>query len=472
MPKYKNRREEVLEIDSIGFEGVSIARLDGKVVFVKHAVPGDKVVAEVRKNRKKFMEGTVKEILEPSKDRIEPKCEHFTVCGGCSWQMLSYQDQVAWKKQHLIDSFERIGGLKGLSYEEPLFSKNEFQYRNKMEFSFGASRWMTAKEIDTTDDIQNKDFALGLHIPGRFDKILDINYCHIQQEFGNELLKVFRDKALSLGVTAYNTRDQVGFLRNLMIRYAAKNNQFMIVLMTRKPTEIEESLFLDWFKIDFPQEYPDISEIYHAVKDSSSPTKIDDLEIIRGEGYITEEILGIDYRISPFSFFQTNSGQLNPFISEIVEKADLDNESIVWDLYCGTGSITLPASKKAKKVIGIELVESSIKDANVNADLNNIDNVEFHSADLHKKEIPNLLDKLDKPDVLILDPPRAGVHKNLIFHLMELEIPRIVYVSCNPATQARDCSILAEKYEIKNVKPVDMFPQTYHVESIAVLELK
>jgi 23S rRNA (uracil1939-C5)-methyltransferase len=467
----KTREKDLieLEIESIAFEGGGVAKHDGKVYFIKGAVPGDKVIARINKKKKSYAHGEVQEILRHSVDRIDPLCTHFGVCGGCSWQQLKYEKQTHWKRQHVIDSFSRIGKIANCEYLDTLPSPMPFHYRNKMEFSFSGYRWLTEAEISSVDDIPNKDFALGLHVPGIFNKVLDIKECYLHKIIVPVILKKIREKAIELSVKPYNVKTHGGFLRNLVFRSSEFYDEMMVVLITTNVKEKADEQFIDWFKNDFPQNFPDIQHIIHAVNDSFSPVAIGDAEIIRGSGYLTEKILDVTYRISPFSFFQTNSSQLDGFISQILEFADLGSKDIVWDLYCGTGSITLPASKQVKEIYGLELVESSISDANKNRDLNNIENAHFICADLNAKNATELLHGLPKPDVIIIDPPRAGMHKNLITVILEAAPQRICYVSCNPATQARDCELLSEKYQVEKVKPVDMFPHTFHVESIAKL---
>ena len=351
-------------------------------------------------------------------------------------------------------------------------SEKEFGYRNKMEFSFSASRWLTPDEIGSEVEIENKNFALGLHVPGRFDKVLNVNNCHIQPESGNRILNLVKEKALKKGIKPYDLKDHIGFLRNLVLRFSLYKNEIMVILVTSSEQSDKNEEFIIELSNLFKEELPEISNFVHAVTDSVAQVAIGKPEIVFGKGYITEKILGVEYRISPFSFFQTNSNQLDKFIGKILEYAgELENKTI-WDLYCGTGSISLPAAGMAKKVYGIELVAESIEDAKFNAELNEINNCDFYCADLHDKKNPELMKNFISPDIIIIDPPRAGMHKNLIAHLLEISCARIVYVSCNPATQARDVGLLSEMYNVTKLQPVDMFPHTYHIESIALLEKK
>lgn len=473
MGRRKKKYVEVeLDIESIGFEGVAVARKDDMVHFVKGAVPGDKVKVWVTKKKKSYAECKLLKVLEPSDLRIPARCQYFDNCGGCSWQNLEYPLQLEWKKQHVIDAFTRLAKLEAKEYIDTMPSPEVFNYRNKMEFSFGASRWLTAEEVAGEGDIEDKNFALGLHIPGRYDKILDIDICHIQGELGNEILKSVKQACKDFKVTAHNLNTHEGFLKNLIIRRSLSSGMYMVILLTDTPNKEEEWEFLDWLQVELPMKYPDIDSLSHAVNDTRSPVAAGEIRFTVGKEYIEEEILGIKYRISPFSFFQTNSSQLDNFIGEIIDYGDIEENEVVWDLYCGTGSISLPTAKKAKEVYGIELVESSIKDAKANTYLNEIKNAEFFCADLHAKDIPDLLDKLPRPDTIIIDPPRAGMHKNLVSHIEKIAPEKIVYVSCNPTTQARDIELLSHLYTIDKVRTVDMFPHTYHVESIARLTKK
>lgn len=471
MARKKNIFKE-LYVESIGFEGISIAREDGMVYFVKGGVPGDKVYAKILKKKKTYTEANIQEIIEASKDRIEPSCKYFDHCGGCTWQNIPYQDQLDWKKKHVEDAIKRIGKIDEFVLHDTFPSPHEFHYRNKMDFTFGAARWLTPEEINSDEKIEDKSFALGLHVRGRNDKILDIKECHIQQDEVNTMMNDVRDLATKNSISAYHVYYKVGFLRNFVVRYSLHEDSFLIIIVTNAVKSEDEKEFIEDCSKMLIDKYQRISGVIHAVNDKISPVAIGEPELITGKDYLTEKILDVEFNISPFSFFQTNSYQLDNFIGKIIEYAELNGEQTVWDLYCGTGSITLPAAKKCKKIIGIELVESSINDARKNAEKNNLNNVDFYATDLHDKNIPELLHKLDRPDVLIVDPPRAGLHKNLIHHINDIKAPKLVYVSCNPATQARDLEILKENYNLIEVQPFDMFPQTYHIESIAKLELK
>ncbi|MBS1538756.1 MAG: 23S rRNA (uracil(1939)-C(5))-methyltransferase RlmD [Bacteroidetes bacterium] len=470
----KNRVNEIVEltIESIGFEGVAIARHENIVHFVKKAVPGDVILAEIISKKSNFAEARIKEIITPSPLRQIPVCSHFGVCGGCSWQNLPITEQLRWKRQHVADCFERIGKIPIGELTETLASPRTLHYRNKMEFSFGASRWLTDAEMSESEEQMHKHFALGLHIPGRFDKVLDVDNCYIAHEISGRVLDEIRKQALSLGVSAYNARQHFGFLRNVIIRNTTATNEIMVVLLTSPPTTQADEHMIQWIEQEFSVLFPEVTTLIHAINRTTSPVAVGEPRTIKGSGFITECVLDVEFRISPFSFFQTNPWQLEQFLSSILNATQLSRHETLWDLYCGTGSITLPASKLVSSSFGVELSEGSIADARANAERNSISTVQFFSEDLHKPAALSLLQTLPPPDVIIIDPPRAGVHQTLLSHILEVAPSRLVYVSCNPSTQARDCALLAEKYEIQKVQPVDMFPHTYHVESIAQLSLK
>ncbi len=460
-----------VEVEALGFEGLSIARVDGLVIFVDEGLPGDRVRITLRKKKKKYFHASIDEILAPSASRVQPRCAHTADCGGCSWQHCDYDEQVRWKQQHTVDCFERLAKVPYGELRPIIASPENFNYRNKMEFSFSARRWMSAAELASGETIE-RDFALGLHAPGRYDAVIDVKECHLQHSDCNLILNTIRAKALELGLVPYSNKLQSGFLRHLVLRRTLHRKQLMVILITSTPQNDAELAYVDWLSSDFAQGLDANATVLHAVKDSLSPVAQGTARVLSGSGFISEWSHGVEFRISPFSFFQTNSYQLPNFLHTTFEAANLQEFMLVWDLYCGTGSISLPAAKRVRKVIGIELSAQSIEDAKHNAELNAIQNVEFYAADLHKKETIAFLHSLERPDVVILDPPRAGVHQMLLEHLLSLKIPHIVYVSCNPATQARDCALLQELYEVQSMQALDMFPHTFHVENVAVLKLR
>ncbi len=459
-----------ITIDSIGTEGVSVGRLDGVVHFVKGALPTEKVCARITRVHRRHVEAEVAEIYQASVQRTQPLCPEFGVCGGCKWQHLEYSAQAEWKRQHVVDAFERIGSMKDIAVAPIVVADVIYGYRNKMEFSFGASRWLTSDEIESGSEFDTS-FALGLHVPGRFDKVRDIKHCYLQSDLANTLLHFVQALVVDNPQLAYHARSHEGFLRNLLLRTSRYQNNVMAVLVTTTvQTESQEQFVSSWMKSS--DLLPPGSSVMHAVSDSWSPVAVGEVCHQFGPGVLIEETHGVEFSISPFSFFQTNSHQLPKLVSLAMEAAQIVDTDCVWDLYCGTGTLTLPAAKLAKTVIGVELAESSVIDARNNATLNGIANSTFHAVDLHSKKAIDFLKSLPRPDMVIIDPPRSGMHTQVVEHLLELSPTRISYVSCNPATQARDCLLLAEKYIVEYVAPIDMFPQTHHVESVARLTLR
>jgi 23S rRNA (uracil1939-C5)-methyltransferase len=469
----KNRAIEYIDltIDAIGFEGKAVARHESMVYFVEGGIPGDTVRAEIRRRKKKYVEARVTEILQPSPVRVQPVCSYFGDCGGCKWQHLAYSEQVHWKKQHVQDAFQRLGKVEYVLLEDTLACEHEYGYRNKMEFSFSNSRWLTDLEISSGVEF-DRDFALGLHVPGRFDKVVDVQECFLQQEIANHIVNAVRQAARERNLAPFETRMHTGFLRNLVIRTSRATGEIMVILVTSPAVLDEENDLIQWLGTTFPAQFREVTTVVHAVTTSKATVAGGVPHVLTGTGTITEELLGVRFRISPFSFFQTNTAQAERLFSTALDYAEIQPDHIVWDLYCGAGSITLCAAARARRVIGIEIVESSIADARNNAENNNIRNADFYLEDMQKAAARDLLSELPAPDVIIVDPPRAGLHADVVQKLLDIGAPTLIYVSCNPATQARDCALLAEKYTIEKLKPVDMFPQTYHIESVARLRRK
>lgn len=463
------REDKFVEIDiaSIGFEGVPVGRLDGVVYFVKGALPGERVRARVLRSKRSYVEAECVEVLTESPSRRIAPCEHFGVCGGCSWQHLEHGEQLRWKRQHVVDAFERLAKVPVGVIHDTVASPVPYAYRNKMEFSFGASRWLTTQEIES-GDIFDRSFALGLHVPGRFDKVRNISHCLLQQDAANTVLSFTHELRERIPVSAHHQREHVGFARHLVVRSSSTTQAVMTILVTVEPqTEDEVSFVEQWMEL--AQHLPAGSTVIHAVNATRSPVAVGEIRQMRGPGFLTEISHGVEYQISPFSFFQTNTLQLPTLVGLALDAAHLEPTHTVWDLYCGTGTLSLPAARRVERVWGAELVESSIRDAQANAERNQIANAEFHVIDLHTPAAIEELRLAPRPDVIIIDPPRAGMHPMLVEHLLSVSAPRISYVSCNPSTLARDCAILHEQYDIEFVTPVDMFPQTYHVEAVASL---
>jgi 23S rRNA (uracil1939-C5)-methyltransferase len=477
----RERQTVELTIESLGFEGKAIARHEGLVYFVEGGIVGDVVLAEVRATKKNHAEAVITSLVKPSEHRIKTRCQHFGVCGGCKWQHLAYREQLHWKRHHIRDAFERLGKVPFGELLSTLASPEEFFYRNKMEYSFGDSRWLTTAELAEANTnnapLPDKHFALGLHIPGRFDKVLDVQECFLQTPLTGQILEAVRRAAKERAATIFQTRTHEGFLRNLVVRLSRATGELMVILVTSPVASKADESLIQWFGEEFSTLIPQVTTAVHAITRSKATIATGETTTLTGTGFITEEILGVRFRVSPFSFFQTNTLQTNQLFATALEFAGLGEhatnpQAVVWDLYCGAGSITLPAARRAAFVAGIELSEHSIADARTNAQANGISNVEFYAEDMHKAVQKGILARLPKPDSIIVDPPRAGMHPEVVRTLAEIAPPVISYVSCNPTTQARDCALLAERYTVERIQPVDMFPHTYHIESVARLVRK
>jgi 23S rRNA (uracil1939-C5)-methyltransferase len=464
------RRKQVLEnvtILDIADKGQAIGRVDEMVVFVKGVVPGDVCDIQIKRKRKNYAEGYVTKIKELSPIRIDAKCKYFGVCGGCKWQNLSYEKQLEFKQKQVNDALQRIGKVQVGAFEPIVGSANVFNYRNKLEFSFSHRRWLTQEEVDSGqvfDDVP----SLGFHVPGRWDKVLDVKECHLMADPSNAIRNCVRDIALVNEFSYYNLNEQTGFLRNLIVR-STMTGEWMVILSVAEDREKDVKLILDTLVEEFPQ----LTSVLWVFNIKPNDTIADlDIRVHHGNDHIMEEMEGLKFRVGPKSFYQTNGPQAYELYKITREFAALTGNEVVYDLYAGTGTIAQFVSKQAKKVVGIEYVEPAIVDAKLNAALNGIENTSFYAGDMKDVFTQELIAKEGRPDVVITDPPRAGMHGDVIARLNELLPERIVYVSCNPATQARDVQLLSENYEVKKVRPVDMFPHTHHVESVALLERK
>ena len=463
-----------LNVERYAFEGKGIARIDSElnseisdtdsfIVFVNGAYPGDKVSAKIKKIKKSYAEAVVDEILTPSSKRVQPRCKYFGTCGGCKQQDLAYKQQIAYKQEQVEDIFRHNGGFSDFKIEEILHSENVFYYRNKMEFSFSDMQWLTQKEMDT--EIR-KNFVLGLHVPNVYDKILDIDECFLQSEVSTKILIFTRDFFQQRQSTIYSTKTHAGYLRNLVIRQSQNTNDLMINLVT---SEENETLLKEYVS-EIINKYPEITTIVNNINKKKSSVAVGDYEIVyNGSGFIYDKIGGYKYRISSNSFFQTNTLQAEMLYGIALDYAELKGNEVIYDLYSGAGTIAIYVSKFAKEVYGFEAVESSIFDANANLEINDVKNVKFIQADLYKSFLP-FTETLPKPDIIILDPPRSGMHKNTIDDVLKLSPEKIVYVSCNPTTQVRDIQLMVEAgYKLIKIRPVDMFPHTFHIENVALL---
>nr|WP_288836279.1 23S rRNA (uracil(1939)-C(5))-methyltransferase RlmD [uncultured Flavobacterium sp.] len=455
-----------IKVLDAGAKGVSVAKApDGKVVFIPNVVPGDVVDVQTFKKRKAYYEGKAVKFHEFSEHRVDPICEHFGVCGGCKWQNMNYDQQLFYKHNEVKNHLQRIGKIELPEFEPILGSEKKFFYRNKMEFSFSNSRWLTEAEIGSDEDLGNRN-ALGFHIPKMWDKILDIKKCHLQEDPSNAIRNEVRDFANANGLTFFNPREHSGLLRTLMLR-TASTGEIMLLIQFFENDKANRELLLDHLYAKFPQ----ITSLQYVVNNKANDTLYDqDIKLYKGRDYILEEMEGLKFSINAKSFYQTNSDQAYELYKITRNFAGLTGNETVYDLYTGTGTIAQFVSKKAKKVIGVESVPDAIKDAKANAERNNIDNCEFFVGDMKVVFNDAFIAQHGQPDVIITDPPRDGMHKDVIEQIMKIAPEKVVYVSCNSATQARDLALMDEKYKVTKVRPVDMFPQTHHVENVVLLE--
>lgn len=455
-----------IEIESIAAEGNALAHVEGKVLFVPWCIPGDIVDVRVTKKKSAYMEGVMQRIVTPSPLRFEPFCEHYTVCGGCKWQPLPYDLQLKYKQQQVEDQLKRIGKLVLPPIEPILGSEKTVEYRNKLEFTFSNKRWiLSGEDAEGLSDVEK--LGLGFHISGFFDKVLDIKKCHLQASPSNEIRLWIKQYAIDNGLSFFDLREQTGLLRNLVIRTASTGEVMVIVVFACESEHITE--LMEELKNAFPQ----INSLYYIVNTKRNDSISDQTPILfSGSDAIYEQMEDLKFKIGPKSFYQTNSLQAYRLYSVVREFADLKGNEIVYDLYTGTGTIGLFLSNNAAKVVGIEYVPEAIEDAKVNASNNGRANAFFFAGDMKDMLTGDFINENGKPDVVILDPPRAGIHPSVAEVLLQAQAPRMVYVSCNPATQARDLALLQEKYEITRVRPVDMFPHTHHVENVVALKLR
>ncbi len=455
-----------IKVLDAGAKGVSVAKApDGKVIFIPNVVPGDVVDVQTFKKRKAYYEGKAVKFHEYSEHRIEPICEHFGVCGGCKWQNMKYSQQLYYKQNEVYNHLLRIGKIALPEFEPILGSEKQFFYRNKMEFSFSNSRWLTEKEIGSDEDLGSRN-ALGFHIPKMWDKILDINKCHLQEDPSNAIRNAIREFANDNNLSFFNPRAHEGLLRTLMMR-TASTGEIMILIQFFENDKAGRELLLDHIYEKFPQ----ITSLQYVVNNKANDTIYDqNIQLYKGRDYILEEMEGLKFSINAKSFYQTNSDQAYELYKITRDFVGLSGNEIVYDLYTGTGTIAQFVSKNAKKVIGVESVPEAIVDAKANAVRNEITNCEFYVGDMKVVFNESFIAQHGKPDVIITDPPRDGMHKDVIEQIMKIEPEKIVYVSCNSATQARDLALMDEKYKVSRVRPVDMFPQTHHVENVVLLE--
>ncbi|MGM0933819.1 MAG: 23S rRNA (uracil(1939)-C(5))-methyltransferase RlmD [Bacteroidota bacterium] len=462
----KNKLFEAVEVIDAGAKGKSIAKApDGKVIFIDNAVPGDVADVQTTKKRRAFYQGTAVNFHTLSDKRTEPVCQHFGVCGGCKWQNMEYKYQLEYKQNEVLNNLQRIGKIELPEVTPILGSKEIYFYRNKMEFSFSDSRWLTIEEIQSGKNIQDKN-ALGFHIPGMWDKILDIEKCHLQEDPSNAIRNFVKEFATENDLQFFNTREQSGLLRTLMIR-TTSTGELMVLIQFFKEYKVKRQLLLD----ALAEKFPEITSLQYVINGKGNDT-IYDQEVICyiGRDHIFEEMEGLKFKINAKSFYQTNSEQAYELYKVTRNFADLSGDELVYDLYTGTGTIAQFVAKNAKKVIGVEAVPEAITDAKENAERNGITNTEFYVGDMKKVFTESFINEHGHPDVIITDPPRDGMHKDVVAQIIGILPKRIVYVSCNSATQARDLAMLDDYYKVTKVQPVDMFPQTHHVENVVCLE--
>jgi 23S rRNA (uracil1939-C5)-methyltransferase len=459
--------EHVTVLDA-GAKGVSVAKApEGQVIFIPNVVPGDVVDVQTFKKRKAYFEGKAIKFHSFSEHRVAPICEHFGVCGGCKWQNMKYEQQLFYKHNEVKNHLQRIGKIELPEMEPILGSEKQFFYRNKMEFGFSNARWMTEDEIKADVEYEHKN-ALGFHIPKMWDKILDISKCHLQQDPSNEIRNAIREFAIENNLEFFNPRAHEGLLRTLMIR-TASTGEIMVLIQFFEEQKENRIKLMDFLA----EKFPAITSLQYVINGKPNDTIYDQKVILyKGRDYILEEMEGLKFSINAKSFYQTNSEQAYELYKITREFAGLSGNELVYDLYTGTGTIAQFVSKNAKKVIGVESVPEAIIDAKANAERNNISNCEFYVGDMKNVFNESFIAEHGKPDVIITDPPRDGMHKDVIEQILKIEAQKIVYVSCNSATQARDLALLDEKYKVTRVRPVDMFPQTHHVENVVLLELR
>lgn len=459
---------ENLAIEGIAKKGKGVGRTpDGQVVFVQGAIPGDVVDVAVQKKRRRHLEGKASHFHKESSDRVTPKCAHFGTCGGCTWQHMDYPAQLRHKQQEVVDALNRIGGVDVAEFAPIIRCKNTYGYRNKMEFSFSARRWLTPEEINGSEPVTDKT-ALGFHIPGMWDKIVDIEHCHLQEELPNRIRNEVKKHARQNELSFYDAREKSGFLRSLMLRNTLAG-EIMVVMQFFYEDKDARTALLEYLKNTFPE----ITSLQYIINEKANDT-IYDQEIVcyHGTTFITERMDNLAYRITPKAFYQTNPAQAEVLYAKALELAELKKTDVVFDLYTGLGTIAQYVAHACEKVVGVESVPEAIAAAKENAKRNNINNTAFEVGDMRKIFTDDFVARHGNPDVIIADPPRDGMHKDVIEQLLKLKTPKILYISCNPQTQARDLALLCEHYEVKISQAVDMFPQTQHIENIVLLKLK
>lgn len=462
LPLYEN-----VEITGIAAEGKALTRINDMVVFVPYCVPGDVVDLQVTKKKHSFMEARVERLVKPSAHRCEPVCKHYGECGGCKWQILPYEDQLRYKQQQIIDNLTRIGKVELPEISPILGSKHVYEYRNKLEFTFSDRKWLSWDVIRAAGGLEHVDtaYGVGFHIPNCFDKVLDITECHLMPDINNRIRNGIRTFAREHGISFYNEHTHEGQLRTLIIRSNHRGEVMLIVVWGEAP----DMRLMEYLQ----QTFPEIVSLLYVVNQKLNDTISDqEVHVFAGQDHIMEQMEDLQFKVGPKSFYQTNTEQAYELYKVARSFAELTGNELVFDLYTGTGTIANFVAHQARQVIGIEYVPEAIEDAKVNARLNRLDNTLFFAGDMKDILNADFIARYGRPDVIITDPPRAGMHEDVVKTILAAEPKRIVYVSCNPATQARDLNLLDEKYKVTRVQPVDMFPHTQHVENVVQLVLK
>ena len=469
----KGDKLDTITIETMAAEGKCVAKHDGLVIFIQGGAPGDTVEIELTKIKSNFLEGRVTQIQKLSPHRAQPFCRHFGLCGGCSWQHINYATQLQYKQQQVIDNLERIGGLQLPVVNTIIASAKTDHYRNKLDYTFTANRWLTKEELAKAMEEKRYEVGLGYHLPGAFDRVFDVAECHLQPDPSDAIRLLVKKVAVDNNIPFFDLRRQTGFLRTITIR-SSNTSEVMVILQVTSDK-------LEWTELilkSIADQFPQVTSLNYIINHKRNDT-FADLDVIcwKGNPYITETMSSSDgsktlqFRVGPKSFYQTNSDQAYELYKVAAQLADLKGDELVYDLYTGTGTIANFVASQSKKVVGLEYVATAIDDAKANSKLNNIHNTEFFAGDMKDLLTEDFLLQHGRPDVIITDPPRAGMHEDVCKMLLKALPKRIVYVSCNPATQARDLKILAEKYSITAVQPVDMFPHTVHVENVVRLDL-
>ena len=465
---FKRFNIENLEILSAGAEGKAVAKHDGLTIFIPYAVPGDIVDVEIYKRKHGYAEANLLAIKQPSPHRVEAPCPHFGVCGGCKWQMLAYEQQLLFKQKQVEDNFKHLGKFDFPALNPILGSAKQYYYRNKLEYTFSNMRWLSYEEMDRMKAGEPFEMrCTGFHIPGMFDKILDIDHCWLQADPSNGIRNFCKQYALEHDLAFYDPRQRTGLLRNLIIRTASTGDLMVVLIVSDYNEQVKTMLTA------LANQFPQITSLIYVINTKLNDTIFDlPFHLFKGKDHIMERMENLFFKVGPKSFYQTNSEQAYVLYSVVRDFAEIKPDDVVYDLFTGTGTIANFVAHQAKRVVGVEYVDAAVEDAHLNSAQNHIENTEFVVGDMAKIFTDDFIKKYGRPDVIITDPPRAGMHTNVIAQLLKLEVPRIVYVSCNPATQARDLTLLSSKYKVMAVQPVDMFPHTQHVENVVKLAIK